>query len=643
MSDVSSSTIRITHFRVERELGRDALGYVFHALDEQLERPVALRVARAAAAYGAPDVPAIRAKFRDRAKRAAALSHPNLVTIYEFRALTETDLLVMELVEGDTLAELVERNTRWTVIETARIMARLADALAAAHDAGLVHGRMNARNVRIRPDGRIKLLDLGVPSEPVDELAGEPTMRDDLRGLARIACQMLSPTQQKSDEAVFAALRDAVTSRARYGFLSPVLLRAIGDPGTGAFTNAGEFRDTLVLALDAATNRSGPDGREDEARWSTRVVGPDRTTEDRLPADARALSAIGRAPAGSRRLVLPPDFAEKTPVPEDRLGASILRNKPARAPVSARVAVAFAIVAALAVVGWIAYQRFDAARSDSPDRIAGDSQEEVVAIAPETAAPLYASPPPGETMAGGDTTSSNEEVPPDNGAGVASENAATPPVAETAGIELNAMVRGSPAGTSITVVGDPSRRWTDAVELSVPSGDSIRLSFTRPGYVSQTHTFTGSRLAVELQPDSVIAAFDANVPATVFLVTGAGERALGTTPTQVRLPSGSLRITFRSPGQPDWTTVQDMTVPGRRYTVLKTDYVSAGDLIVLIDGTWAMISLDGGPERETPVRFEDIPVGQHVLRVSREGFQTIVDTVVVTAGQPVTRQYTLRR
>jgi hypothetical protein len=642
MSDVSSSTIRITHFRVERELGRDALGYVFHALDEQLERPVALRVARAAGVYGAPDVAAARARFRDKARRAATISHPNLVTIYEFRALTETDLFVMELVEGDTLAELIDRNTRWTVIETARIIARLADALAAAHEAGLVHGRVSARNIRVRPDGRIKLLDLGVPHEPADELAGEPAFRDDLRGLARIACQMLSPTQQKNDDAVFAALRDAVTARARYGFLAPVLLRAIGDRSTGAFSNAGEFRDTLVLALDAATQRSNPDGRDDEGRWSTRVVGPDRTVEDRLPADARALSAMGRAPAPGRRLVLPPGFVDKSPIPEDRLGASIMRNKQPRAPIPARIAVTVAILAALGAVGWIAYQRFDATRPDATQTATAEEfGADVIAIAPEPIDPLYAKPPAGESVSdagalpdSAELDGAAETLPPVNGAA---------PAAESSGIALSAMVRGSPAGTSIAVVGDATRRWTDAVELSVPSGESIELSFSRPGYVSQTHTFTGTRLAVALQPDSVLAAFDANVQATVFLVTGAGEQRLGTTPTQVSLPTGSPRITFRSPGQPDWTTVQDMTQPGRRYTITKTDYVTTGDLIVSVNGTWAMISLDDGPDRETPVRFEDIPVGEHVLRVSREGFQTIVDTVVVRAGAPVSRQYTLRR
>jgi hypothetical protein len=167
--------------------------------------------------------------------------------------------------------------------------------------------------------------------------------------------------------------------------------------------------------------------------------------------------------------------------------------------------------------------------------------------------------------------------------------------------------------------------------------------FSRPGYVSETHPFTGSRLAVALQPDSVIASFDANVTATVFVVTGAGERRLGTTPVQARLPTGSLRITFRAPGQPDWTTVQEMTQAGRRYAVTRTDYVTTGDLVVSVNGTWANISLDGGPDRETPFRFEDIPVGQHVLRISRDGYQTIVDTVVVRSGDPVTRQYTLRR
>ncbi|MGH7500516.1 MAG: protein kinase domain-containing protein [Longimicrobiales bacterium] len=645
MSDLSSSTVRITHFRVERELGRDGLGYVFHAVDEQLERPVALRVARAGTCFSGPDIAAARTRFRDDARRAAAISHPNLVTIFEFRALTETDLMVMELVNGETLAELQERGTRWTVLETARILARLSDALAVAHEAGLVHGRVRIHNVRIRPDGRVKLLDLGVPREPVDELSGEPVFRDDVRGLARLASQMLSPIQPStSEEAAFAALRDAVTSRARYGFLAPVLLRAIGDTATGAFANAGEFRDALVTALDAATHRATPDGRDDESKWSTRVVGPERNfAEDRLPADGRALFALGRVPptAGRGRLVLPPDLADQvSAVPEDRLGSSIARHRRPRAPVSAKIAVLIAIVAALTAVAWVAYQRMGPSRNVPQVAIQGngDNAPEAVAIAPETMPPLYAGPP--------------RDAPP-NGA-AADSIVTSPAVAETVavsdspggnapGFQLTAMVRGSPAGTTIGVVDDPTQSWTDAVELSVAPGDTITLQFSRPGYVPQTQRFHGSRLAVELQPDSVVAAFDANTQAQVLLVTGAGERLLGTTPVQVRFPSGSFRITFRAPGQPDWTSVHNMMQPGRRYTVTKTDYVTSGDLIVSVVGTWAMVSLDGGPDRETPIRFDDLSVGAHILRITRDGFQTIVDTVMVQAGAPVTRQYTLQR
>jgi hypothetical protein len=645
VSGGSSSTIRITHFRVERELGRDALGYVFQAVDEQLERPVALRVARAATSFGAPDVAAARTRFRDDARRAAAISHPNLVTIFEFRALTETDLMVMELVEGDTLADLQERNTRWTVLETARILARLADALAAAHDAGLVHGKVRARNVKIRPDGRIKLLDLGVPHELADELAGEATFRDDVRALARLACLMLSPTHQaNSGDAAFAALRDAVTSRARYGFLAPVLLRAIGDTATGAFANAGEFRDALVIALDAATSRSSADGAEDEAKWSTRVVGPDRTVvEDRLPADARALSAIGSVPpTPGRRLILPPDFPAREALPEDRFGASIGRHTRPKVPVGVKVAVLVAIIAAVAAIGWVVSRRLDSTQNAVDAMLAsGALSDEGAAMANEPIGPLYAGPPsgPGES----DGAVAADSVALDAAAADGPEVGATAASTETARVQMNSMVRGSPAGTTIGVVGDPAQRWTDAVELSVAPGDSLRLSFSRAGYVPQTHVFRGSRLAVELQPDSVIAAFDANSPADVLLVSGAGEQRLGTTPFQFRLPTGSFRITFRVPGQPDWTAVHAMTQPGRRFTITKTDYVTAGDLVVSVNGTWAMISLDGGPEHETPTRFDGISVGPHVVRVFRDGFQTIIDTVVIRPGPPITRQYTLRR
>ncbi len=621
--------IRISHFTVERELGRDALGFVFDAIDEQLERPVTLRLVRAGAHYGEPDVPRIRAGFLHAARRAALLNHPNLVTIYEFRPLTETDLVVMERVEGESLLDMTARGARWTVLDAARLLARVADALAVAHEAGLVHGRVGPQNIRIRPDGRIKVLDLGIP-KVTDELAPAPTPRDDVVALARTACGLLAAAPAGAQDSLLASLRDPAMARARYGVLAPVLARAIEPPEQGGFANAAELRDALVLALEAATSRANPEQGGTDARWATRMVGPAGFgAEERLPTDARALHSAGHQPAtGSRRIILPPDLAQRAhpgdesavfELPPGALPAP--PPPPAFARVLAERRLLFVAAGAVVILlgGWIGVRALlsDGSASE-PDPATG-------AIANATPAPPPALPALTDTGA-----------PP---AFVPEDTLAAVPVAQT----LRAMVRASPPGTVIQLADRPDSAWTDAVELSVPAGESLALTFSRPGYVSQSQTFEGTRLSVTLVPDSVVATFRANVPADVFLVEGTREQRLGRTNFERALPTGTHRIVFRSPGQDDWTTQQAMAGAGRRYTVEKDDYVTRGDFVGTVAGTWARVSVDGGPERDTPARFDDLTVGPHVVRVTREGFRTIVDTVVVRPGQLVTRQYTLVR
>ena len=69
---------------------------------------------------------------------------------------------------------------------------------------------------------------------------------------------------------------------------------------------------------------------------------------------------------------------------------------------------------------------------------------------------------------------------------------------------------------------------------------------------------------------------------------------------------------------------------------------ATGGLTAAVPQGWAMVSLDGGPQQETPATWNDIAIGLHVLRLERPGFQTIVDTVSVPPGQVLRRQYTLR-
>jgi hypothetical protein len=143
-----------------------------------------------------------------------------------------------------------------------------------------------------------------------------------------------------------------------------------------------------------------------------------------------------------------------------------------------------------------------------------------------------------------------------------------------------------------------------------------------------------------------VATFEANIPADVFLYSPASSttpRRIGRTDMAIWLPTGRYRVLYRALGQPDWVETHAMTNPGGRYTITKNDYASRGDLVVTVSGAWGLVSVDGGTARETPYKFTGLAVGPHVVQISREGFQTIVDTVMVAPTGTTTRQYTLRR
>ncbi len=614
-----ASEERIGHYRILAELGQDELGFFLGAVDERLDRMVVLRVSRPAEELGAAAAQ-VRDRMREGARVASHLNHPNLVTVYEYLPLRDGDLLALEQVEGDTLEQLHLRGERWTVLDVARTLARLADAVAAAHGAGLAHGRINAANVKIRPDGRVKLLDLGVPRE-IDQEGGvvraEPG--EDIVALAALACELLAPPG--AEVAGWSALlADSVRARAALGFLTPVLSRVFGSDEAPGFGSAAEFRDAVLLALESAAGRSGGRaGSGVEPSFSTRVIGPSGSMTDLLPEDGRALAALGRVPTagGPTRLVLPPDLADL----QARLGSEPPEYDTAARPSSSRRSrIALVAVAVVLVVATLAViQATWGGGSDAGDGSASPVAEDP-ATAPSAAPPVLAA-------------ADSQPVPESAGPGPVGQAPEMPTV--------SARVRVTPTDARIRTVGVPGSSWQDGEELTVASGDTMLLEFSRPGYVPVRLPFTGSRLSVALVPDSVIATFEANVPADIYLVTANGEIRLGSTNAIRRLPTGTYTFLLRSPGQRDWQTTVGMTRPGDSYRVSKTDYVTTGGLVATVTGGWANVSLDGGVARETPVEWSDLAVGPHVLRLSRDGYRTVIDTVMVPGGEVLRRQYRL--
>ena len=175
---------RVGPYEIVGPVGSGAMGEVYRARDGRLNRDVALKVL--------PDQYRLDerrvARLRREAQILASLNHPNIATLFAIHEREDQQALVMELVEGDTLADRIAMagSTRPMSIREATDCARqIADALEAAHGRGIVHRDLKPANVKIRPDGTVKVLDFGLAGDggiEADPAPGSPTATSSVRG-----------------------------------------------------------------------------------------------------------------------------------------------------------------------------------------------------------------------------------------------------------------------------------------------------------------------------------------------------------------------------------------------------------------------------------------------------------------------------
>ena len=146
-----------SRYRVLERIGAGGMGVVYRALDERLNRDVAMKVLP-------PDVLAdegARNRFRKEALALSKLNHPNVATVHDFDTQEGIDFLVMEYVAGEMVNEKA-RAGRLPEREVSRLGVQLAEGLAAAHAQGVIHRDLKPGNLRLAPDGRLKILDFGL-------------------------------------------------------------------------------------------------------------------------------------------------------------------------------------------------------------------------------------------------------------------------------------------------------------------------------------------------------------------------------------------------------------------------------------------------------------------------------------------------
>ena len=152
-----SSGTKLNEYEVLTPIGKGGMGEVYKAKDTTLGRDVAIKVLPDAFAQDAQRM----ARFEREAKLLASLNHPNIATIHGFESSGNVRFLVMELVEGETLAERMARGPL-SLDEALPIARQMAEGLEAAHEKGVIHRDFKPANVKVTEEGDIKILDFGL-------------------------------------------------------------------------------------------------------------------------------------------------------------------------------------------------------------------------------------------------------------------------------------------------------------------------------------------------------------------------------------------------------------------------------------------------------------------------------------------------
>jgi serine/threonine protein kinase len=223
-------------------IGTGGMGEVYRGRDRKLGREVAIKSLPSHFIHD----PERLARFEREAQMLAALNHPNLATIHELKEIDGAKYLILELVEGETLAERIARGPI-PVDEALDIARQIADALEAAHEKGIVHRDLKPANVKVTGEGRVKVLDLGLAklvdptaSSALDSLSNSPTLSalQTAGGIILGTAAYMSPEQARGR---------SVDRRADVWAFGCVLYEMLS--GQKAFPNEETVSDTLAAIL----------------------------------------------------------------------------------------------------------------------------------------------------------------------------------------------------------------------------------------------------------------------------------------------------------------------------------------------------------------------------------------------------------
>jgi protein kinase-like protein len=568
----------IGKYRFVEELKRGGLGTVYKAIDETLEREVAIKVLN-------PELndSELMKHFQAEATTLARLHHPDIATIHEFQRADSDLLMVTELVHGETLEQLADRCGPLPPERAAYLVAQVLGALEHAHSAGVVHRDLQPSSVMVTEQGGIKVMDfgmarvaaadestsdgftLGPPSYMAPErLAGkELDGRADVYSAGVIFYRLLTghvPFEAETPLAmVQKQLADAPTPVHTHradlpGWCQAIVDRAIARVPTDRFPTAEAFRTTLLAAISEATEATGvysvvpgsgsanPDGLTIAAPVPATIPPPTPPAEP-VTVATRTPGAV----AASSAIVLPEG---KTPAPAQAPTAT--------APTGTTVVIKknqFAVVGGLllALVLGVVVLAIVALRRPAP-----------VVPPPQSTAETTTSAPPSSPASGSAASSSSDAGGPAASAAGASTPTAAPPV------EISAPPLMLPAPTSPPKVsGNPATLSTTPTTPTATTIVTAPPAPVRPGLVTTPFRFDARAVVADgdkrREREASILVADGSVTVSE---KDKGAKALYVVPLD-----SLIGLTYSSSKQPLWDSpngpAEAMRVEGGAFGFLK--------------------------------------------------------------------------
>jgi eukaryotic-like serine/threonine-protein kinase len=398
-------------YRIVLRLGRGGMGTVYKAVDQTLEREVAIKILN-------PDLAdaEVLKRFRAEAVTLARLNHPNIATLYELTQHGDDLLMVMEFVRGETFDRLSDRLGPLPFERAAALCAQVLDALGHAHRAGIVHRDLKPANLMASDSGLVKVMDFGIA-----RMVGTEHLTTD--GYMMGTPAYMAPEQVMGNEvdgradlyAMGVVLYRLLTANLPFKADTAIAMaqKQLKDPPTPLRQFRAELPATCQSILDRALAKA-PGDRFQSAEEFRSALGY-QTTVAPAPADATSTMAVPSAAAMTETALSP---VSAVPQPLIQLPARKRRQIIA-------AAVAAAIV--VAVVGSIAIVRIVTVREGTPAaEVAAARLAPAMPAAPASDAGV---PSPGPSAASGATSASPvpQPVPNDKGGPV------VPPAAPSAG------------------------------------------------------------------------------------------------------------------------------------------------------------------------------------------------------------------